>query len=178
MCAAVFLAVVYIFGSTVKTIVTHDRRCTVGSCCQVPTEELNVGHATDPFWLLLFRLDRLARRRSVTFCWCWWFQWFLTFHTDQLSLLRLPRLVNEYLLNVTLLCSLTHPASCEASVHSSPHLLLQRRNQRARRHHFHQRPEDLIGQRRQRRHQEGQQAERSCAKGKRGPDPHGRSGRD
>lgn len=76
-----------------------------------------------------------------------------------------------------LLCSLTDPAFYEASVHSS-HLLLQRRSQRARRHHFHQRSEDLIGERCQRRHQEGQQAEHSCAKGKRGPDPDGCSGRD
>lgn len=57
-------------------------------------------------------------------------------------------------------------------------LLPQRRTQRARCHHFHQRPEDLIGGRRQRRHQEGQQAEHSRATGKRGPDPHGCLGRD
>lgn len=88
------------------------------------------------------------------------------------------RSVNTFVLNKVLLWSLTDGAFYRAFVQPSPRLLLQRWTQRARCHHFHQRPEDFISERRQRRHQKGQQTEHSRAKGERGPDPHGCSGGD
>lgn len=82
------------------------------------------------------------------------------------------------MLNVIVLCSLTDGAFYEVFVQSPPCLLLQWWTQRARCHHLHQRTEDFISERCQHCHQKGQQSEHSCAKGERGPDPHGCSGGD
>lgn len=69
--------------------------------------------------------------------------------------------------------------ACISSWHAASHHLVssssvQRRPQRARRHHLHQRPADRHGERRQRRHQEGGQLEHSGSPGERGRDPHRR----
>lgn len=63
------------------------------------------------------------------------------------------------------------PLSSPRSFFSSPPLF-QRWTQGARRHHLHQRPADLVSDRRQRSHQEGRQPENSRAPWKRGRHPH------
>ena len=63
------------------------------------------------------------------------------------------------------------PLRSPQSFISSPPLF-QRWTQGARRHHLHQRPADLVSDRRQRSHQEGRQLEDSRAPWKRGRHPH------